>query len=97
MRLPRRIASRYARALAEVTEARGESAPVRDESEQFARVFAPGTEAHRVFGAPTVPPAEKRKALEAVVERARPGQTRANALRERMSSDHVPAPALAQV
>lgn len=81
MRLPRRIANRYARALADVTEARGESAEVRDELEQFARVFAPGTAAHRVFDAPTVPLAEKQKALEAVIGRARPRQTTANALR----------------
>jgi F-type H+-transporting ATPase subunit delta len=81
MRLPRRIANRYARALADVTEARKESAEVRDELEQFALLFAPGTEAHRVFDAPTVPAVEKQKALEAIIERARPRQTTANALR----------------
>ena len=80
MKLPRRIANHYARALADAAEARGESAAVLEELEQFAKAFAPGTEAHRAFEAPAVPLAEKRRALEAVIERARPQQTTANAL-----------------
>ena len=81
MRLPGRIANRHARSLADVAEGRSESNDVKNELGQFARIFAPGTKARRVFNAPTVPKKEKRAALERIIEHTRPLETTANFLR----------------
>lgn len=81
MKLPKRIAKRYARAIADVAIARGETEKVKDELKRFAEIFAPGSPAHRALTAPNVPKAEKRAALEAVLWRAKPLETTANALR----------------
>lgn len=89
MKLPRRIANRYARALADVTESRKESLEVMHELSEFARIFAPGTYAHRVFDAPNVAITEKLKTLEAIIERTRPRQKTANALRVLLKNDRL--------
>ena len=81
MKLPKGIANRYARALADVTESRKESVEVMKELKELAYLFAMDTNAFRVFESPTVSVAKKLKALEAVIERTRPRQTTANVLR----------------
>ena len=80
MKLPRRIANRYARALADVTESRKESVEVMAELAEFSRLFASGA-TMRVFDSPIVPVEEKLTALEAIFERTYPRETTANALR----------------
>jgi F-type H+-transporting ATPase subunit delta len=81
MRLPKRIANRYARALADVAIERRQTEKVKDELKQFAALFAPDTEAHRALTAPGVPLAQRQAALEAILERAKPVAATANFLR----------------
>jgi F-type H+-transporting ATPase subunit delta len=59
------------------------------ELREFGRMLGPGTSAHIVFDAPTVPIAEKLKALDAIIERTRPRQTTANALRVLLKNDRL--------
>ena len=59
MRPPKRIANRYARALADMTMKRGEVEKVEDELRQFAELFEPGSEAYRVLTAPSISLAQR--------------------------------------
>lgn len=81
MRLSRRIANRYARALADVAIERDEAEKVRDELKQFAALFAPETIAMQALTAPGVPLAQRQAALEAILERTKPLSATANFLR----------------
>lgn len=81
MRLPKRIANRYARALADVAVERGEIEKVREELKQFAEWFAPETEARKALTAPGVPLAQRQAALDAAITRAKPLDSTANFLR----------------
>lgn len=81
MRLPKRIANRYARALADVAIERDEAEIVRDELKQFADLFAPESQAQKALTAPGVPLAQRQAALEAILERTKPLSATANFLR----------------
>ena len=81
MLLPKRIANRYARAIADIVFKRGEAEKVKDELKRFADVFAPDTQAHRVMTSPNVPMTQKRSALEAILRKTKPLETTSNALR----------------
>jgi F-type H+-transporting ATPase subunit delta len=81
MRLPKRIANRYARALADVALERGQAEEIKDELKQFAALFAPGTAAHLALTAPGAALARRQEALDAIIERAKPLAATANFLR----------------
>ena len=79
--MPKRIANRYPRALADVAVERGEAEKVKDELKQFAEWFAPETAAHKAMTALGVGLAQRQAALDAIIERAKPLAATANFLR----------------
>lgn len=75
------IARRYAAALADVVVTRGEAGPVKDELSSWVEMTNANGRLAEVFRHPAVPYEQKRKVLDALIERARVGQTTANFLR----------------
>jgi F-type H+-transporting ATPase subunit delta len=74
------IANRYARALADVTDARGETDVVAAEVQWFARLVEQHKELHDVFASPVVPLERKRAVLNEILARLGPQQTTTNFL-----------------
>jgi F-type H+-transporting ATPase subunit delta len=83
------IASRYARALADVIAERGETEAVAAEVEQFARLVEEHKELHDVFASPVVPLERKRAVLDELVARLRPRQTTDNFLRVLLTNQRL--------
>jgi len=75
------IARRYAAALADVVTKRGEAREVREELSAWERMMLESARLFEVFRHPTIPYEQKRRVLDALVERARPRPTTVNFLR----------------
>ena len=74
------IARRYAVALADVVTKSGEAAEVRDELSAWEAMTRANAELLEVFRHPTIPYEQKRRVLNALIERSRPRPTTANFL-----------------
>ena len=75
------VARRYAEALADVAIAHDQVDQFDAEVGAFARLMADSRELHDLFASPIVSQSDKGQVLEAIIERARPGQMTANLLR----------------
>ncbi|HJQ71065.1 MAG TPA: ATP synthase F1 subunit delta [Blastocatellia bacterium] len=75
------VARRYAEALADVAISRNQVDQIDAEVGAFARLMAESRELHDLFASPIVSQSDKGHVLEAIIERARPGQMTANLLR----------------
>jgi len=75
------VARRYAVALADVVQSRGEAQVVRDELEAWEALLRSNAQLLEVFRHPTIPHEQKRGVLEALIGRARPSPTTANFLK----------------
>jgi F-type H+-transporting ATPase subunit delta len=75
------LARRYAAALADVVESRGEAREVQEELAAWVGMTRESAELGEVFRNPTVPYEQKRRVLESLVARARVRPTTANLLR----------------
>ena len=77
----RAVARRYAEAIADVAEGRNQVEQAEKELRMFAELLGANRELYEVFASPIVSQPDKRRVLEAVIERARPSQIIANLLR----------------
>ncbi len=75
------IARRYAEALADVAIAHKQVDLIDAEVGAFARLMAESRELRDLFASPIISQSDKGQVLEAIIERARPGQMTANLLR----------------
>lgn len=75
------IASRYARALADVLHPKGDFASALGELNGFLEVWRESADLREVFESPVVPPAGKQKVLDAILGRLGTSHTIANFLR----------------
>lgn len=75
------VARRYAEALADVALARNKVEEIDAEVRAFADMLRDSPELHQVFASPVLSQEHKKRVLDAVIERARPGQMTANLLR----------------
>jgi len=75
------ISNRYARALADVIIARGETSAVSDELQSFAEMIAGHSELREMFANPVIPVDRKRAVLDALLARRPLRQTSSNLLR----------------
>lgn len=75
------IASRYARALAEVLGAKGDFGAMLRELEDFADVWRESDELRQVLTSPTIPVEQKRGVLDAIIQKLGLSVTAANFLR----------------
>lgn len=75
------VARRYAEALADVAIAHNQVDLIDAEVGTFARLVADSRELHDLFASPIVSQNDKGQVLDAIIERARPGQMTANLLR----------------
>ena len=79
------IARRYAEALADVAVERDQVEQIGNELRVFAEMTNTSPELHDVFASPIISQTDKRRVLDALIERARPGQTVINLLRTMLS------------
>jgi F-type H+-transporting ATPase subunit delta len=77
----RAVARRYAEALADVAEAHSQVEQAENELRAFAEMMRASRELYETFASPVVSQPDKRRVLDAVIERARPSQIMANLLR----------------
>jgi len=75
------IARRYGEALADVAIAHNQVDQIDAEVGAFAHLMTGNRELHDLFASPVISQSDKGQVLEAIVERARPGQMTANLLR----------------
>lgn len=75
------IARRYAEALADVAIDRHQVEQIDNEVRVFVEMMKGSTELHDVFASPIISQTDKRRVLDALVDRVRPGQFTANLLR----------------
>jgi len=75
------IASRYARALAEVLGAQGDFGAMQQELEDFAGVWRESDDLRQVLTSPTIPVEQKRNVLDAVIQKLGLSITAGNFLR----------------
>ncbi|HET7215827.1 MAG TPA: ATP synthase F1 subunit delta [Terriglobia bacterium] len=75
------IASRYARALAEVLGAQGDVGAMQRELEDFAGVWRESDDLRQVLTSPTIPVEQKRAVLDAVIQKLEVSVTAGNFLR----------------
>jgi F-type H+-transporting ATPase subunit delta len=74
------VARRYATALADVVTARGEAQEVKEELAAWAEMMQANEQLLEVFRNPTIPYEQKRKVLDALIERSRVRPTTSNFL-----------------
>jgi F-type H+-transporting ATPase subunit delta len=74
------VARRYAEALADVAMARGQVEQIESELRAFAEMISANRELYEVFASPIISQSDKARVLQALIERARPGQMTANLL-----------------
>lgn len=79
------IARRYAEALADVAVARDQVEQIGNELRVFAEMMKTSPELQDVFASPIISQTDKRRVLDALIERARPGQFIINLLRTMLS------------
>jgi F-type H+-transporting ATPase subunit delta len=79
------IARRYAEALADVAIERNQVEQIDAEVRAFADMLEANRELHDVFASPVIPMTDKRRVLDALVDRARPSTITANLLRTMLS------------
>ena len=79
------LARRYADALADVASARNEVDQIDREVLLFADMLKSNSELRDVFASPIISLADKRRVLDALIERVRPGQMTINLLRTMLS------------
>ena len=79
------IARRYAEALADVATAHDQVEQIGDELRVFAEMMKASPELRDVFASPIISQTDKRRVLDALVERVRPGQYTVNLLRTMLS------------
>ena len=79
------VARRYAEALADVAVARGEVEQIGSDLRVFAEMMKASSELHDVFASPIISQTDKSRVLDALIERARPGQMIINLLRTMLS------------
>ena len=75
------VASRYARALADVLRETGHEAEVLKELENFSAAYAESSELREVFETPVISPADKQKVLNAILSRLGSSEVTGNFLR----------------
>lgn len=75
------IASRYARALADVLGPKGDYGAISKELEEFATIWRESEDLRQVLISPTIPVEQKRSVLEAILERLGTSPTAGNFLR----------------
>ena len=75
------VASRYARALAEVLGPQGDFGAMQRELEAFAGVWRESDDLRQVLVSPTIPMEQKRGVLDAVIQRMKLSVTAGNFLR----------------
>ena len=85
------IASRYARALADVVSRTGEYRPALDDLQAFAAVYRQSAELRDVLRTPAVALADKERILEALLARLGPSVTVANFFRVLLANYRLPA------
>jgi len=85
------IASRYARALADVVSRTGEYRRTLDDLQAFAAVYRQSAELRDVLRTPAIALADKRRILEALLARLGPSATVANFFRVLLANYRLPA------
>ena len=75
------VARRYAQALADVAVARNQVEQVESELRQVAELVSSNRELYELFASPIIPQPDKRRVLDAIIERARLSPVMANLLR----------------
>jgi F-type H+-transporting ATPase subunit delta len=80
-----RVARRYAEALADVAIERDQVEQAEGELRSVAELIGSNRELYEVFASPIVPLTDKRRVLDAIIERARPNRMIANLLRVMLS------------
>src|SRR5215210_5370405 len=80
-----RIARRYAEAIVDVAIAHKQVEQVEDELRSLGELVGSNRELYQVFASPIISLANKRRVLDAIIERARPSQIVANLLRVMLS------------
>jgi F-type H+-transporting ATPase subunit delta len=75
------VARRYAEALADVAVSRNQVEQIENELRQMAELVRSNRELHDLFASPIISLPDKRRVLDAIIERARPGAVMANLLR----------------
>jgi len=84
-----RIARRYAEALADAALARNQAEPVDADLRAFAEIMRASRELYELFRSPVVSQRDKGKVLDAIINRARPGQMTANLLRAMLINNRL--------
>jgi len=84
------IASRYARALADVVAATGDYRKVLEELHEFERTYRESAELREVLASPAVPMAQKTKVLEALGQRLDESPQTLNFLRVLLANYRIP-------
>lgn len=79
------IARRYAEALADVAIEHDQVEQIDREVRAFVQLMEASRELHDVFASPILPMTDKRKVLDAILDRTRPSQITANLLRTMLS------------
>ncbi|HLG17846.1 MAG TPA: ATP synthase F1 subunit delta [Blastocatellia bacterium] len=83
------IARRYAEALADVATERNQIEQFDSELQAFVEMMTSSRELHGVFASPTISYDNKSRVLDALIERATPGQPMANLLRLLLRNDRL--------
>ncbi len=84
------IASRYARALAEVLGAQGDFGAMQQELEDFAGVWRESDDLRQVLTSPTIPVEQKQSVLDAVIQKLELSVTAGNFLRVLLVNYRIP-------
>ncbi|HET7100176.1 MAG TPA: ATP synthase F1 subunit delta [Terriglobia bacterium] len=84
------IASRYARALAEVLGAQGDFGAMQQELEDFAGVWRESDDLRQVLTIPTIPVEQKRSVLDAIIQKLGLSVTAGNFLRVLLVNYRIP-------
>ncbi len=84
------IASRYARALAEVLGEQGDFGAMQQELEDFAGVWRESGDLRQVLTSPTIPVEQKRSVLDAVIQKLELSATAGNFLRVLLVNYRIP-------
>ncbi|MCI0490139.1 MAG: ATP synthase F1 subunit delta [Blastocatellia bacterium] len=77
----RAVARRYAEAMADVAMERNQVDEIDNELRAFAGMIEAGSELYDLFASPIISQDDKRRVLEALIARTRPGEATANLLR----------------
>ena len=75
------VARRYAEALADVAIAQNQLEQIEAEAGAFANMISSNRELLDLFASPIIGQDDKRRVLDAIIDRTRPGKTTANLLR----------------